>query len=62
MGKPTLQFHLVRDGERSFAIIATLAGWLVDRVEAPTLEEAEQIARQRIRELEEAISKEKEEL
>ena len=56
-----LQFFLVRDGARSVMIIATRTGWFVDRVEAPTLEEAEQLARQRIKEIEEAISKKEEE-
>jgi hypothetical protein len=62
MAKRKLQFMLVRDGERSFAIIATLAGWLLDRIEAPTLEEAERLAYQRVKELEEILNGKEEQL
>jgi hypothetical protein len=59
--KGKFQFLIVQDGEHSVAIIATRSGWVIDRIEAPTLEEAERLAWQRIRELEEKINGRKEE-
>jgi aspartyl/asparaginyl-tRNA synthetase len=55
------QFLIVQDGECSVAIIATRAGWVIDRIQAPTLEEAERLAQQRVRELEDSINKKRKE-
>jgi hypothetical protein len=60
--KGKFQFLIVQDGEHSVAIIATRSGWVIDRVEASTLEEAERLAQQRIRELEETLNGKKEKL
>jgi hypothetical protein len=59
--KGNFQFQIVQDGEHSVAIIATRVGWVIDRIQAPTLEEAERLARQKIMELENLLNKKRKE-